>query len=225
MQLKRWGILILIAGVIIVPLAVYWHRLAPLFASPEHVAEMVRGAGLWGPLMVIALQAFQVILAPIPGQAVNFVAGYLFGFWPGVLYSWFGLLIGSAVAMLLARFAGRPVVKRFVAPGTLARLDALAARQGLLFFLLVFLLPFVPDDAACFVAGLTPIPLKALLLTAAIGRLPSIALTVWAGTRAGDLPVAIRAIAGVAVVAGLFVIWRYRETIQDYLLHLAGRLK
>ena len=225
MQLKRWCILILIAGLIIVPLAVYWNRLVPVFANPEHVASLVRDAGLWGPLVIIGLQAFQVIVAPIPGQALNFAAGYLFGLGPGILYSWLGLIIGSAGAMVLARAAGRPLVNRFVPTETLTRLDALAAKRGLLFFLLIFLLPFLPDDAVCFVAGLTPLPLLALLMTAAIGRLPSIVFTVWAGTQAGHLPVSLWVIGGVAVAAGLFTIWRYGEAIQSFLLHLASHTK
>jgi uncharacterized membrane protein YdjX (TVP38/TMEM64 family) len=221
-RLKPWGIAILVAAAIVVPLTLYWRRLAPVFVDPERLAALVRGAGFWGPAIIVTLQALQVILAPIPGQAVNFAAGYLFGFWPGVLYSWLGLLIGSAGAMVLARVLGRPLVTRFVPPATLTRLDTLAARRGLLFFLLVFLLPFVPDDAACFVAGLTPLPLLALLATAAIGRLPSIALTVWAGARAGNLPVAFWIIGGIAAAGALLIIWRYGEAIQDVLLRLAG---
>jgi uncharacterized membrane protein YdjX (TVP38/TMEM64 family) len=55
------------------------------------------------------------------------------------------------------------------------------------FFLLVFLLPFLPDDLACFAAGLTAIPIPALMLTSLAGRLPGIWVSCWVGAHAASL--------------------------------------
>ena len=127
----------------------------------------MRDAGPWAPLAFIGLYIAQAIAAPIPGQALNFAAGYLFGFIPGVLYSWGGLMLGTTLA--LSWPLRRPaLLQRLVNPAALEKMDRLAAGRGLGFFFLVFLIPGLPDDIACFVAGLTPLPLLLLIVTSAL---------------------------------------------------------
>ncbi|MGC8780389.1 MAG: TVP38/TMEM64 family protein [Anaerolineae bacterium] len=200
------------------PLILWRPQIAALFVERERVIAALRGAGAWGPVLLIGLYVAQIIVAPIPGQAVNFVAGYLYGFWPGLFYSWAGAVLGSALAMGLARLAGRPLVARLVGAGLMDRLDRLAAGRGLGFFLLVFLLPGLPDDAACFLAGLTRLPLALLVVTAAIGRVPGIALAVWAGASADRLNGMGRtALIVIALLAALLV-WRWGPKAQNRLM-------
>jgi len=94
---------------------------------------------------------------------------------------------------------------------------------GLVFFFLVFLIPGLPDDIACFVAGLTSLPLLALIAVSAIGRLPSVVASVWLGTHAQQLPWQ-----GWLILAGLtltlaLAAWRYGERIQDAALKWLAR--
>ena len=205
----RVTVILLAAAVLLAPLVIWREPLAAVFAQRERVVAAIRGAGGWGPVVLIALYVAQVIAAPIPGQAVNFVAGYLYGFWLGSLYSWLGMVIGSTAAMGLARVAGRPLVARLVNPATLARLDRLAVGRGLGFFFLVFLIPGLPDDAVCFLAGLTPLPLPALIAAAAVGRVPGIAAAVWAGAYAERLPWQGWLIGGGIALAVAIWLWRY----------------
>ncbi len=183
-------VLLCIIAALIAPLVIWRDRIIGVFAERRQVVALIRAAGAWGPIAVIGLAIAQTIVAPIPGQVVNVAAGYLFGFWLGTLSSWLGSVLGSTLAMALARAVGRPLVTRLVGPGLLGRLDRLAAGGGLRFFFLVFLIPGLPDDAACFLAGLTPLPLPALILAAAVGRVPGILAAVWAGAFAGAPPVA-----------------------------------
>jgi uncharacterized membrane protein YdjX (TVP38/TMEM64 family) len=194
-------------------------------SSPEALAKMVRDAGVSGALFMVGLQALQVIIAPIPGQVVNFVAGYVYGFPLGMLLSWLGTVLGAALAMTLARFLGRPVVERLVSPSFLARADALMAEKGLGFFFLAFLIPLLPDDAICLVAGLTPLPLSALIVAAAVGRLPALAASVWMGAHAGMLPPSVLIAGAVATLVLLVLAWRYGEKIEAAMLEFVGRIK
>jgi uncharacterized membrane protein YdjX (TVP38/TMEM64 family) len=169
---------------------------------------------------MVALQALQVIVAPIPGQVVNFVAGYVFGFIPGALLSWLG------------PHWRRP---RHDWPGSWLPHERLVTvilawrcprrREGPRFFFLVFLLPLLPDDAICLMAGLTPLPLSALILAAAVGRLPALAASVWAGAHAGALSPAVLAIAGLAGLALLVAGWRYGDRVEDALMERVTKLK
>ncbi|MCX7671912.1 MAG: VTT domain-containing protein [Anaerolineae bacterium] len=203
---------------LLAPLILWRPQITALFIERGRVIEVLRGAGAWGPGLLIGLYVVQVIAAPIPGQAINFVAGYLYGFWPGLTYSWAGAVLGSWLAMGLARVAGRPLVVRLVGPALVDRLDRLAAGRGLGFFFLIFLIPGLPDDAACFLAGLTRLPIALLLITAAIGRVPGIVLAVWAGAAADRMDG--RGWMALAVVASLaaLLVWRWGARIQERLM-------
>ncbi len=207
-------------GALIAPLILWRPQIAALFARRAHLVAALRGAGAWGPAVLIGLYVGQVLVAPIPGQAINFAAGYLYGLGPGLVYSWIGAVVGSAAAMGLARLAGRPLVVRLLGPGPVERLDRLAAGRGLGFFFLIFLLPGLPDDAACFLAGLTRLPLALLIAAAALGRLPGIAFAVWAGTSAGRVRGPGWAVVAAAALLAIFVVWRWGEKAQNRLLEM-----
>ena len=219
----RCLIALLVLAALIVPLILWRDPIRAVFMEPQRLTAAVRSAGPWAPLAFIGLYVAQSIAAPIPGQALNFAAGYLFGLIPGILYSWLGLIIGTTAALLLARYLGRPLVQRLVAPAALEKMDRLAENRGLVFFFLVFLIPGLPDDIACFVAGLTALPLLALIAVSAIARLPSVVASVWLGTHAQQLPWQGWLILAGLTVALALVAWRYGERIQEAVLKWLAR--
>lgn len=154
---------------------------APSLTDPESFRAFVLGYGVWAPVVFIGVQAAQVVVAPIPGQVTGVAAGYLFGPVWGSVYSVIGVAIGSTIAFWLARRFGRAYVERVVTPTTLARFDGLAERNAGTALLLAFLVPGLPDDALCFVGGLTDIPLRRLVLIATVGRAPSFVLSALVG--------------------------------------------
>ncbi len=195
-----------------------------LLANREAMQAWVASLGAWGPVVTILLHILQVLLAPLPGQTVGLVAGYLYGPALGTLYSLIGVMLGSALAMGLAREFGRPLVGRLVGRERLARWDRIANRQGPVFFFLAFLLPFLPDDLLCFVVGLSPLPIPYMLVLAALGRLPGLWVASWLGAHATTLPwwgwVGIGV--GGAALAALYA--RHRERLERSILWLIHRV-
>lgn len=207
-----------------------WRRpLLYFFADRAKVQEFVIRFGSWAPLAAILLHVAQVLLAPIPGQVIDAANGYLFGTGWGTLYSLVGIIAGSSLAMILARRFGRPWAERLIKRETLERLDGYSQQRGALFFFLVFLFPFLPDDVACFLAGLTLLPLPDLIVLATIGRLPGILVANFVGANAAALTQTQGAvfIAGLTAIALAF--WRYQERIEMAMLKatawLSDRLK
>lgn len=128
--------------------------------------------GILAPIILIAITALQVLFAPIPGQAAGLVSGFLFGPVLGTLYSMIGLIIGTYMAFFLSRKYGRPLVEKFVAPDTLKKFDHFSQEKGLITLFLIYLLPALPDDAICYIAGLTKIRIRILMIISTIGRFP-----------------------------------------------------
>lgn len=211
-----------LAVVLILPLWLWHDDIVYIFQQREQVIAEVRNAGAWAPLALIGLAVVQTVVAPIPGQAVNFVAGYIFGLIPGTLISWVGLVVGATVAMWLARYLGRPVVEKLVGRRPLDRLDGLAAGRGLGFFFLAFLIPGLPDDLLCFVAGLTRLPLRGLILFNATARIPGLVGAVWLGASAEALPWQAWAIGGALALVGVWVMWRFGDRFQESVLKRLG---
>jgi uncharacterized membrane protein YdjX (TVP38/TMEM64 family) len=208
------GLLALVIAALLI-----WHKpFVSFFADRATVQDFVMKFGPWAPLAAILLHVAQVLLAPIPGQVIDAVNGYLFGAAWGTFYSLVGIIAGSSLAMALARRFGRPWAERLIKRETLERLDSYSRQRGALFFFLVFLFPFLPDDVACFLAGLTPLPLPELIMLVAIGRLPGILVANFVGANAADLTRTQRAIfiAVLAVIALAF--WRYQERVEMAML-------
>lgn len=216
--------LIALAGLIVVTGSLGWLPGLKLLSDPDQLRAVVTGWGPWGALVLIGLQIAQSLLAPIPGHALGLAGGYLYGAWLGTLINMAGTMIGSGIAMGLARRFGRPLVQRWVSSDWLARLDGLAARRGPAVFFLIFLFPFLPDDAACYVAGLSPLPLRELLLLALLGRLPGVFIPNWLGAHATELSLRQWIVVILLMTPIAIAFWRWQERIERCLLKLLDRL-
>ncbi|ELZ79548.1 hypothetical protein C455_08187 [Haloferax larsenii JCM 13917] len=185
----------------------------PSLTDPAWVRDAIAATGPFAPVVFIGIQTTQVILAPIPGQVLASVGGYLFGGVAGTVYSMTGVVLGSAVVFLVARRFGRPFVERVVAADVLSRFDDFAQRQGVVGLFVLFFLPTFPDDALCAIAGLSPIRLRTLLVLVAVGRLPTFALAAVAGEQAASANYATVAALVAAALVGSGLVYVYRDDL------------
>ena len=157
------------------------------FADLDAVTADMQRIGIWGPVTLFILFILQVFLAFIPGQALMVACGYLYGFWMGFLLSWLSLAVGGDLAFVLARRYGRLFAERWVSASVLARWDRAAEGQGILFFAFSLVLPLIPNDAMCYVAGLGKISRPRFAIANLLGRGMACALTSAAGAFGGQL--------------------------------------
>lgn len=229
---KLAALLPVIAGALVVTvgLAALVHLLTPLLPAPaqELLAAMQSGDlatsrarleaffAAYGDAAVfvfLGAQVLQVIIAPIPGQLVGLLGGYLFGFWYGLALTMTGLALGSLLAMAGARLLGEQLVRRVVPRDLMAQFDYLIARGGLASFFLIFLLPALPDDAVCFIAGLTRLRLWKLMLVCVLGRLPGMAVLTFVGANLGSEMLLANLTLGLALGAAL-LLWLFSEECE-----------
>ncbi len=220
------GLLLVVALVVLV---VEWRPLYEFVAAPDRIRDWVADFGAAGPLAIVLLEAAQSLLAPIPGQAIGAVSGYLYGVPLGTLYALIGVALGSWISFLLARRYGRPLVVRWLGAPSAERLDDLVRRGGTLFFFLIWLLPFVPDDLACVAAGLTAMRPRRFFFLMLAGRWPGVLVSVWVGAHAARLsPVVwVSLLVGLALLG--VILWRWgtpwQEAVLDWIERLAHRKK
>ena len=185
-----------------------------VFSSRESMSAFVAQFDPYGPLVFFAVQVVQVVIAPIPGNVTALAGGTLFGLWRGFAISSAGLIVGSVIAFGLARFYGRPLVERFVKPSIIdTYIDSVANRHFALLFL-VFLLPFFPDDALCFIAGISALSFPVFLLLVILGRPPGMFVASLVGSGIAVVPwwgwIVIAAVSGLAV----YLAYRYKDVLD-----------
>jgi uncharacterized membrane protein YdjX (TVP38/TMEM64 family) len=155
------------------------------FLQDHHQLKgLIVSFGPYSPLAYILLQTLQVVVAPVPGGAVEFLGGYLFGVKVGFLYSMIGLVLGSWIAFSLARIFEKLAVERFVSLQTRKKFDYLIEREGVILSFLLFLIPGFPKDALCYILGLTPMHFGIFLIIATVGRIPGTLLACLQGGKA-----------------------------------------
>ncbi|EIJ43656.1 hypothetical protein BegalDRAFT_2822 [Beggiatoa alba B18LD] len=168
------------------------------------------------PFVFMGVQILQVFFAPLPGQLFGLLGGLVFGFWDGLLLTMLGLSIGSVLAIGLSRLLRETLVQRFVPPAIFNKFDYLIERGGLFNFFIIFLLPVFPDDAVCFIAGLTRLPLWQLLVVCLAGRLPGMAVLSFVGTSLNTDMTLAYIVFSIAMVISL-IIWLFDREIMGYL--------
>jgi len=147
-------------------------RLWGLFQDRHELRNIIKSFGPYSPLIFISLHILHAVIPPIPGEAIEFLGGYLFGVRAGMFYSMIGLIIGSWLSFSIARIFEKRVVERFVSPALRKKLDYLSGHEGVILSFLLFLIPVFPKVALCYILGLTPMPLGIFLIISTIGRIP-----------------------------------------------------
>jgi len=171
-------------------------------------------------VIFIGLQALQVVAAPVPGEATGFVGGMFFGTAWGILYSTIGLTIGSWIAFMLARLAGRPLVEMVVKAETIKRYDYVMKHKGLFLAFLMFLIPGFPKDILCYLLGLGHMGQRDFLLVSTTGRLLGTTLLTVGGTLFRDKHYgALFTLLGISLFLILLTMV-YRETIERWFRRL-----
>ena len=202
-------------AVLAVGLYVLVSRYAGFLTDADALRTWLDQFGIFAPIVFIGIQALQVIVAPIPGQVVALVAGFLFGPLWGTVYSLTGVLIGSAVAFSLSKRYGRSFVESVIHEDVIERFDGFVDTVGIPGLFAFVIIPGLPDDAICFLSGLTKWSLPTFMGVIAVGRLPAYVLTVYAG---GELASGrfLSAMALVALVVAASAIGYYKqEAVRD----------
>lgn len=209
---RRVAVHLLLAACGLGSLAVLWVVTAPhpaWLSDPAAMADLIRGLGPLAPVGFVVVQAVQVVVAPIPGQVLALVSGYLFGGVWGTVYSMVGVTLGSFIAISLSRRYGRPYVERVLSPTVIDRFDDLVTDAALPGLFVLYLLPALPDDALCFLAGLTDIRIRVLIVVVAAARLPAYLAVNFAGSGLASAQYRnVALLLGGLALAALLVYWR-----------------
>ncbi len=186
--------------------------------SAESVRQWVLQWEVAAPLVYLAIQVLQVFIFIIPGDTVQAAGGYLFGFWLGLALTIAGIAAGSSINFWVARALGRPVVERFFPKRQIDRLSALAnASRAQVGFFLLFVIPGIPKDILCYVAGVSPLRFPFFLAVSTLGRIPGIVGSTLMGSAAARERWTLSFVLFVVALILFGVGYLHRDRLHDWI--------
>jgi uncharacterized membrane protein YdjX (TVP38/TMEM64 family) len=223
------SLLVILAGLLLVILFHYhihlWDHVIKVYKAiyhPHRLKRVILSYGAYAPVAYMLLQVMQVVVAPIPGGAIEFLGGYLFGVKTGFLYSMVGLFFGSWFAFGLARLFEKVAVEKFVSLNTRKKFNYLIGHEGVILSFVLFLIPGFPKDALCYILGLTPMHLGIFLLISTIGRIPGTLIACLQGGKAFDSQyVTLFILFGVSTLV-ILVFYIYHDEIHRFIKKKMG---
>ena len=175
----RWGIVVGAGALSVGFLAWFvlsdssgFQYLVRLYQDKRLLKQTLNEWGFLAPVFFIVLQAMQVVVSPIPGEATGFLGGYLFGAWGGFIYSTIGLTLGSVFAFAIGRWLGAHFVRNLVSKENWERMGFIVEAEGAILCFIIYLIPGLPKDIVCYLVGISPMPVWVFALVSGLGRMP-----------------------------------------------------
>lgn len=223
---EAWAFPFIIAAVALAGV-VFRTEIADVYRNRETVRAWMEGLGVLGPLVFIGMQILQVVVFVIPGELTQASGGFIFGFWGGAILSLVGIAAGSLVNYGIGRFSGRPFIRGILGEERLEKAEKALTenRRAEAGYFLLFLVPGIPKDILCYIAGMAKTPLVEFLAASMIARLPGIAGSTLIGMAAysGRIALALWLFAAAVILFIAGLVWR--KPLEVWLARRFGGLR
>jgi uncharacterized membrane protein YdjX (TVP38/TMEM64 family) len=146
------------------------------------VREYLRYFGVWAPVVFIIFYTLGTIF--IPSTPFMAIAGVLFGFKYGLLYTIIGGLLSLIITFTIARKLGKDRVESVLQNKYLKPLNKYNSRLesgGFWDLIILRIVPIMPFNVLNILLGVSKISVRNYILGSIIGLIPSNILTVYFG--------------------------------------------
>ena len=168
-------LIFLILIVILIPLYLYFYQQDFLmrFRDFNDIVSFLERYKLQSIPIYIILQIAQIVISVLPGQFFQLAAGYLYTFWPALLFSCIGAFLGTTITFWLAKGLGSDFVHIFFEKDkTEDYVKRLNSKKAYTIVFLLYAIPGIPKDVVSYAAGLSEMKYKPFIILSTIGRIP-----------------------------------------------------
>lgn len=144
---------------------------------------MVKSLGSLGYLIIISLNALQVILFILPGEVFEIISGLMYGPYLGLLVVELGIMLGSFIILSIIKLFP-PKSGKFKSYLQKKKLFSVLenAKQTEIIIFFITLIPCLPKDILLFIVPYSKIKTPKFLLINALARIPSIISSTYFGS-------------------------------------------
>lgn len=190
---KKEFVKFIFLGVFFVGIALLTIKLWPWIISLKDEAgrdalkEFIISKGSLGVLIFLGIQVLQVVVAIIPGEPIEVIAGLIYGTWGGYLICTVGVLIGTMAVYYTVKLLGMSFINLLLDEKKLQKYKFLhdAKKLETITFILFFI-PGTPKDFLTYFMPLTKIKPWVFFTITIIARIPSIISSSFAGASIGE---------------------------------------
>ena len=208
----------------------YVFEVIGIFEVADNVNDMrdfISQFGVSPKWIFIALQFVQVLFLPIPAT-ISILAGLLL-FQPHqvVLYSMIGIMPASIIMFFFGRYAGRGMVNWIIGEETTNKYLTMIKGKDVSLLTVMFLMPFLPDDTLCVVAGLSTMKFWYFTIVIFITRMILCLFSVYI-MGSGVIPFSgggmlIWAVIGAGTLGLLVLTWKKGDVVQEKIAKLFSK--
>src|SRR3989344_4821088 len=183
--MSKWGkfrtiLFLIFSGVIIVGLFSYsvWGDRIPI----EEIRSYVE-ASQKAPIIFMSLYAFLSMVTPT--TPLMAIAGVLFGFTEGTLYSLVAGMVSASIIFIVSRLLGRLFIENILEKESLEKFNGYydrVSKRGLTAVVILRITPIMPFNILSLLMGITKISFSDYMLGTLIGLIPSHLVTVYFGS-------------------------------------------
>ena len=147
----------------------------------EEIQEHLSGFGIRGQITISILAMLQVVIAVLPAEPVQVVAGLTFGFWIGTLACLVGVMVGNTVIYVLYKIYGDKLRSYFNHNLDIDFSSASTAYKVSIVIFILYFLPAIPYGMICFLAATLGMKYWRFIIITTLGALPSVCIGVGLG--------------------------------------------
>lgn len=174
--------LFILIMIVITVIALPYMELLGKTEYQQEFKNWIDSIGAYGFLLVILMQVIQVIIAFIPGEPIEIIAGVLYGGILGFVICIIGCILASTFIFYLSKKYGIPLINKLFKEKT-QKYDFINNTQKLqIIVFILFLIPGTPKDMLTYLVGLSPLTLSRFILISSFARIPSILSSTFLGS-------------------------------------------
>lgn len=147
--------------------------------------EQIQSTGIYGFLMLFGLQIAQIILAVLPGEPLEVLAGMCYGAIGGAIFIFITVAITTSLIFTLVRKYGKKYIYQFFKKEKVDKIENSKLfknpQKVELIMMILFLIPGTPKDLLVYIGGLLPIKPLRFVLISTFARFPSVVSSTIAG--------------------------------------------
>ena len=148
--------------VILVVLAVVWALHRGVLSSQDAFVNFIKSTGSFAPIAFLIIETISVVILILPCAVGYPVSTVAFGpFW-GFILNAIATIAGSLIIFAIVKKWGRPIAEAVVEKKHFEKYKRFTSSVSLFEKLLagILLVPFLPDNVLCYIAGLTEMKFK-----------------------------------------------------------------
>ena len=191
-KLNKAKILKLIALILIVVIlivaTIYMIPIMKQIKTPEgqsQLKEKITNTGITGILILFGLELAQVVLAVLPGEPIELLAGICFGPIWGTIFLMISVFIVTCIIYFLVKKLGRDFIYEFFSEEKVNKLENSKLfrdeKKIEMVMMILFLIPGTPKDLLVYIGALLPMKSSRFIAISTLLRFPSIISSTIAG--------------------------------------------